>query len=229
MPVTDGPRFGLTRWSLDDDPQNREQFDGDHEALEEKAAGFLRGTIAARPAADASNVGFLYEATDEGGRLYWSTGAEWLTLDGVSFVRKTADESVASSTVLQDDDHLTLAVVANAVYTIEGLLFATWDGDGDLKLAVAGPAGATGYWVADFPDMTSDNPPNVSASAAAAIGASKNFSTTADKATIAVPLNGLIITAATPGNCKVQFAQVTSSANVTSLLARSYLKLARVA
>lgn len=82
MAVTTTSRLGVTRWSAGTDPFTRAQMDATMAAIEGKAAGFLRGTIAARPAAAAANIGFLYEATDEGGRLYWSTGATWLTVAG---------------------------------------------------------------------------------------------------------------------------------------------------
>jgi hypothetical protein len=45
-----------------------------------------------------------------------------LTVSGIGkhmFARKTADESVTSSTTLQNDDHLSHPVVANAVYELD--------------------------------------------------------------------------------------------------------------
>lgn len=78
MAVTTTTRFGVTRWSAGGDPFTRAQMDASHAAMESKGAMYARGTIAARPAAAAANVGMLYEATDQGGTLYWSTGAAWL-------------------------------------------------------------------------------------------------------------------------------------------------------
>jgi hypothetical protein len=77
MAVTTGPRMGATRWSASTDPLTRAQMDASHEGIENTAAGFLRDTLANRPAAGAANSGFLFEDTGTGD-LYWSTGAAWL-------------------------------------------------------------------------------------------------------------------------------------------------------
>lgn len=71
-------RLGLQRWTDDADTQDRSEFDGAHAQLEDLAAGYLRDVIASRPAAAAGNEGFWFEATDEAGALYWSTGTSWL-------------------------------------------------------------------------------------------------------------------------------------------------------
>lgn len=71
-------RLGLQRWTADADTQDRTEFDGAHAQLEQLAAGYLRDLIANRPAAAATYVGFLFEATDEAGALYWCTGSAWL-------------------------------------------------------------------------------------------------------------------------------------------------------
>lgn len=60
----------------------------------------------------------------------------------MAFARKTADEPVTSSTALQDDDHLLLAVGANEVWEFDMTLYVTGDVGGDLALTVAGPAGS---------------------------------------------------------------------------------------
>src|SRR5574341_1924364 len=60
-----------------------------------------------------------------------------------NFVRKTADESVTSSTTLQDDDHLVIAVEANTNYFIEAFLIYDGDAAGDFKFTFSVPAGAT--------------------------------------------------------------------------------------
>lgn len=71
-------RLGLQRWTADTDSQDRTEFDGAHAQLEQLAAGFLQDEIGDRPAAAAAYAGFLFEATDEDGALYWCTGADWL-------------------------------------------------------------------------------------------------------------------------------------------------------
>ncbi|HVL33902.1 MAG TPA: hypothetical protein VM600_10020, partial [Actinomycetota bacterium] len=79
MPVSEGDRFGLTRWSDDADPVAREHFDDSHAALELKAAGYIQDVFANRPAAAAANTGFVFYATDTAA-AYYSTGALWVEL-----------------------------------------------------------------------------------------------------------------------------------------------------
>src|SRR5207253_11445727 len=52
------------------------------------------------------------------------------------YIAKTADETVTSSTTLQNDDHLVLPVVASAVYTFALDLYMTESTDfvGDFKM-----------------------------------------------------------------------------------------------
>ncbi len=75
MAVTDGPRFGLTRWGVGADPLSRAQMDGDHAALEALAAIAIQGLAADRPAAGAGRR--FYFATDTR-LLSYDTGAAWL-------------------------------------------------------------------------------------------------------------------------------------------------------
>jgi hypothetical protein len=83
MAVSKTTRFGVTRWTEDTDPWTRDDFDDDNAAIEAKAAGFLEGTLAARPAASAANARMLYRATDGTGALgvlFYSTGSAWLPI-----------------------------------------------------------------------------------------------------------------------------------------------------
>lgn len=88
MAVTQGPRFGLYRWSAPGDPYTRVQQDANDAALETSAMGFIESTAALRPAAAAGNAGFLHRATDTGVFTY-STGAAWVELGGTSGFAKS--------------------------------------------------------------------------------------------------------------------------------------------
>src|SRR5688500_16268650 len=75
---------------------------------------------------------------------------EVLTADDVNvylkntlFARKTADESVTSSTTLQDDNHLSVAVAANSLYELTACLQYEAHADGDFKWVFEGPAGTS--------------------------------------------------------------------------------------
>lgn len=80
----------------------------------------------------------------------WTTeiNDNWTALEnainGVTTKRKTADESVTSSTTLQTDDHLTLAVGANEEYVGTFEIFAgdALTGTG-CKVAIQAPSGST--------------------------------------------------------------------------------------
>lgn len=77
MTVSLTTRLGITRWSSDDDPWSREQFDADNAALEALAIIGTQGTNAARPAAGVQRR--LYLATDSE-RVYIDDGDEWYEL-----------------------------------------------------------------------------------------------------------------------------------------------------
>jgi microcystin-dependent protein len=79
MAVTTTTRLGITRWSSPSDPFNRTQLDDSHAALEAKAAMFLDGAIADRPAAGSSNAKAFYYASDTQ-ILYFSTGSTWVQI-----------------------------------------------------------------------------------------------------------------------------------------------------
>lgn len=58
---------------------------------------------------------------------------------------KAADETVTSSSALQDDDHLSFAIGANERWVAEfGLLLVAASATPDYKIGVSGPAGAAG-------------------------------------------------------------------------------------
>lgn len=81
MTVSKSPRLGLTRWSADDDPWDREDFDADNAALEALVAIAQQGTFLSRPAAGTRGRFYVVVsgAPDEG-ELYYDDGAKWITL-----------------------------------------------------------------------------------------------------------------------------------------------------
>lgn len=77
MTVSTSPRFGLTRWSADGDPQNRGHFDNDNGALEANAAMFK--VVAAADHSDrgaAGKVGRIARCSVHG-EVWWDDGAAW--------------------------------------------------------------------------------------------------------------------------------------------------------
>jgi hypothetical protein len=138
--------------------------------------------------------------------------------------RKGADQSVTSSTVLQNDTALLVPVVASAAYffQLEILYKGAATGTGDLKFAWAVPSGAT----LACRVITVSNPLGV------AMGygtqASSMFSATNGTGNpLAATLAGTLLTSGTPGNLQLQWAQNTSSATATTVMAGSILTARR--
>ncbi|MGW1662924.1 hypothetical protein [Streptomyces microflavus] len=146
---------------------------------------------------------------------------------GVSrMVAKTVDESVTASTVLQDDDHLTLSTTAGGQYAIEACLIAAGDPAGDLALTIAAPPGSTGHWT----------PGAITLGVSDGTGSLRL--TRYDPGTpvgVGIITGGLIvaplgtITAGADGMLTVQWAQNASSATPTTLRAGSWLRATRTA
>lgn len=141
---------------------------------------------------------------------------------------KTGTEAVTSSTTLQNDDNLVLAVVASAVYVVQWNLRMDGAAVGDFKYAFTGPAGATLVWesrglaVADASNLaaiTTD---------VAAIGTTVSHGTLATGTTTRVAGSGLLVMSSTAGNLQLQWAQATSSGTATNVFAGSWLKAERV-
>ncbi|MBL7998260.1 MAG: hypothetical protein JNL32_06425 [Candidatus Kapabacteria bacterium] len=79
--------------------------------------------------------------------LIWN-GTAWvpttLNAGGMTYVFKTADESVQSSTTLQDDDHLQFTMVANKLYNIDVcIVSACGVGAGGMSADFSAPSGTS--------------------------------------------------------------------------------------
>lgn len=140
---------------------------------------------------------------------------------------KTANESVTSSTTLQDDNHLTASVEATSVYELECVVFYEADTGGDIKLQFSAPAGA---------------------SLSAAISRLTTGAATIDNDAIsimtlgtAIPggglgagqgavlqIKGVVTIAGTAGTFKLQWAQNASSGTATTVYADSYFVLRQI-
>ena len=105
MSVTTTTRLGIIRWGGGTDPFIRDQLDDSHAALEDRAGIFLKGLLADRPTAGASNERALYLATDQtssghpAGTLFYSDGSQWVALDQFAApVAQTPGDSIAAGT-----------------------------------------------------------------------------------------------------------------------------------
>lgn len=143
---------------------------------------------------------------------------------------KTGDESVTSSTTLQNDDLLVLPVASNARYIMEAFLVYTGAADpaGGLKLGWTGPSGATMKW-ANFGTTQNAAPALVNYNVVAeSIGGGRGVGTNSGTEMTCRPY-GVLNTSSTSGNLQLQWAQGTSNATATVVKAGSLIHLRRIA
>jgi hypothetical protein len=158
-------------------------------------------------------------------------------IGSVKRARKTADTSVASNVTPATDPHLSIAVVASAIYEVEGVLFFTSTAAGStpaVKVAINAPASATGFWSAVGPASASTADPDTVRTVATAIGtANRTFGisliTSGTNPAIGFHIKGMAEIAGTAGNITVDWSQANSSATATVLKQYSWLRLTRVA
>lgn len=141
-----------------------------------------------------------------------------------SFVRKGADETVNNSAALQNDDALSLAVVADAVYRMWLRLIVNSGTTPDIKQGFTYPTGTTmttEFFTGSTPDTAASvlQGPGTEATVAA-------FSCVAADQIIRV--EGLVTVSSTAGTLQVQWAQNTATVSNTVVKAGSFLHLHRV-
>jgi hypothetical protein len=139
---------------------------------------------------------------------------------------RTSTQSVTSSTTPVNDNQLSVSVAANAVYRVELCLTYTADTAGDLKIGWAVPASAT-FAEAFFAGITSAGAASTDDVTAGTPSANPVFGGIGGGAA-GLHYIVMLTTAGTAGTLQFQFAQGTSSATATILLAGSNLIAQRV-
>lgn len=163
---------------------------------------------------------------DKGDKGETGTAPTGDTIGVTRTIDKPADEQVIASTILQEDDHLTLPVTAGGRYAIDAMLVTSGDPAGDLLLTLATPPGSTGHWTPSAITLgVSDGTGSIRLTRYD-LGAPVGVGITATGLIVA-PLGTL--TAGANGHCTIQWAQVVSSATPTILRAGSWLRLTRMA
>lgn len=149
-------------------------------------------------------------------------------------IRKPANESVTSSTALQDDDHFAFTVAANSVYTVESFIVYTGAADpaGGLQMAFSGPAGASMSWAnygvnINLPSPTTLISYNVVAETLAA-GSPRSVGTNLGTAMTCRP-TGTLVTSGTSGTLRFRWAQSVSNATATVVQANSWMRVWKIA
>ncbi|HEX7742798.1 MAG TPA: hypothetical protein VF442_10270 [Sphingobium sp.] len=158
--------------------------------------------------------------------------SEWDTI--LSFaapliIQKPSDESLSSTTVLQDDDHLTLTVLANASYLMQAQLLYHGGTVGGLKLGWSGPSGATLLWTTGGAALGRGANAANTYFGGNGLGGSDILGTdgTGGIDMFATP-HGTLVTSSTPGALTLRWAQGTSDSATTTVKAGSVLMLQRI-
>lgn len=163
-----------------------------------------------------------------------ATAPEWgasLTGDLLDwqYVRKSADESVTSSTALQNDDHLTLAIAANETWALEYILFLSGADAGDFKSALSVPAGATGWRGGIGPGVAATSGESDGRFTVKGDFTNDLIFGTNVTDTVTALIRTIVINGANAGNVVLQWAQNTSNGTATQVRQNSHLLARRVA
>lgn len=145
-------------------------------------------------------------------------------------VIKSADETVTSSVTLQNDDHLSVAVLANSQYFVEFFIIYDAIQAADIQIGWSAPSGATFDWTHG----------GLGTSATTSVGpVSRNYRTLSDVGTIGgpsassgtnavIPGEGRLVTVGSSGNLVFRWAQNTSNATGSVVKANSVLIVQRL-
>jgi hypothetical protein len=150
---------------------------------------------------------------------------DWLV--NIKYARKPANETLSSNTTVQLDDDLAITVASNAVYEIKVVMFIASQTTTDFKFGFATPAGATFDYIVNGTDVAGTGYTNAtcypwaSGSPSGLAGLGGN--------TAPGMVDGLLVVGGTSGSFRLQWAQNTSGASGTTLLAGSYMIGRRVA
>ena len=147
--------------------------------------------------------------------------------DNLNYLRvqrafKTADESVTSSTALQSDDDLFLAVAANEEWFCDFTLFVEGSTSGDIKLALNIPTSATGVWGVHGLESTDvANPGSIDVAASVTLSDASTIALFTAATPTLVILRATVFVAGTAGTIQLRWAQNGSNPTPTTIRAGS--------
>lgn len=161
-------------------------------------------------------------------------GSAWQTVafaPGFLFARKTTDESLSSSTTLQNDDHLFVNVAANATYLVDAFLLYNSDSAVEMKFGWTAPAGATLIWNSGGISTTAPagTPASIAWFAGSNLASVELIGGVGTGNDLVAQSRGILLTSGTSGTLQLQWAQGASSAIATTFKTNSHLMLRRVA
>lgn len=185
--------------------------------------------VGADPLADTIKANQIVEVVYDGTNFQLIGGVDIVTIITNNpaitaiYKDKAADETISSSTTLQDDNDLFFPMVVSGKYKFELELFVSTPTGADLKIAINGPAGVTNL-LAYVMDGRLTNAANVNTETQNAISAIA----TAVDVTLGVTsywlrIAGIIENGVNAGNFTFQWAQRVSNGGSTSILKGSSL------
>jgi hypothetical protein len=159
------------------------------------------------------------------GNLLTSNGTAWASTAPApastwTTVKKTADQTVSSSTTLVNDNQLTFPVSANTIYAFNIFLSVSSAGGGGFYVAVNGPASPNRLRVSAT-NLSGFNASAVTAYNTAIVGYSGAYSWF-------ILFTGMISVGGTSGDVVLRIAQNVSDASATTFEKGSYLEWAQV-
>lgn len=146
----------------------------------------------------------------------------------INRVRKVADEAVASSTTLQDDDHLKFLVKPNGVVFFEAFLRVGGVASGEVKFGWTVPGTSTMEWGTDsssrpmFENVAPGTDPD------AALTAAGTMAFGVSNAGFGIVLQGFVFADATGGLVTLRWAQNISSPNAITVKQHSFIRITPV-
>ena len=151
------------------------------------------------------------------GSTWRSVGQAILTTHEADFglhnkiIRKTADEIVSNSAVLQNDDELLLPLGANESWAFLIVIRLNSTAVADFSFKLTAPAGAVGEYIITAEGVADSNP----------VG--NVYGIVADGSNQILALRGVVVNGSTAGNLQLQWSQNTAEASDTKVLANSYI------
>jgi hypothetical protein len=164
----------------------------------------------------------------------WTTeiNDNWTSLEasvnGVLRLIKTVDESVTSSTTLQDDDELKFSIAAGETWQFE--VFAFWGAAStspDIKVALNGPGTPT-LLRAQIQHYNGQGDAPYSGTVVTSYGVAESIDISSGPPNTLFVIKGTVVNGATAGTLVVQWAQRASSVTATTVKAGSYLVAHRI-
>jgi hypothetical protein len=178
----------------------------------------MQGTVANRPTAGVADR--VYYATDEE-IAYIDDGSVWRVY-GMAAKRKAADETVTSSTALQDDDDLYFSLNANEDCIFEFVVFFyTADANPDIKVAVTASAGVSNIrYSVQFMDASPTDVADGSIQTASGGSDDHDYAGSCESV---IYIRGSVENAGAANTISLQWAQRVSNAAATTVREGSYV------